>query len=124
MTSYEETYRELGMEFDADRVKGPYNVHDDGHDSDDGHESDDPKLNSLAQPAQSSQPPPAHRDKDVEDYFVAMSKAKVPMFEGSANPDKADKWFGQIEEILVLLKVPEPLKPEVVTPFLEGEAKV
>ncbi|KAL3515981.1 hypothetical protein ACH5RR_022883 [Cinchona calisaya] len=39
MASHEKTHKEPEVEFDVDRVEGPYDVHDDGH------RSDDPELN-------------------------------------------------------------------------------
>ncbi|KAL3506557.1 hypothetical protein ACH5RR_031939 [Cinchona calisaya] len=95
MASHEETHKELEVQFDTDRVEGPYGMHDDGQ------ESDDPKLNrptggflsdacrvaliqqSLVQLAHHPQPSPTRREKDVEKCFVVMSKIGVSMFDGA-----------------------------------------
>ncbi|KAL3504344.1 hypothetical protein ACH5RR_034185 [Cinchona calisaya] len=60
---------------------------------------------SLDQSAKRPQPPPVHRENDLEDYFVVISKIGVPFFERGVDIDKAVKWFGWIEEVLALLKV-------------------
>ncbi|KAL3512846.1 hypothetical protein ACH5RR_025563 [Cinchona calisaya] len=107
MASHEETLRKLEVEFDVDWAEGPFDMYDDGH------ESDDPNLN----------PSSAYREKDLEEYFVTMSKIGVPTFEGGIDLDKADKWFGQIKKIRVLLKISKLLKLQEVTHFLERNAK-
>ncbi|KAL3524669.1 hypothetical protein ACH5RR_013041 [Cinchona calisaya] len=41
-----------------------------------------------------------------------MSEIGMPIFDEGVDLDKAKKWFGMIEEIMVLLKALEPLKPQ------------
>ena len=47
-----------------------------------------------------------------------MKKVQVPTFDGSPNPDKTEKWLGEVETKFKLLQVPEEVKHEIITPFL------
>ncbi|KAL3537657.1 hypothetical protein ACH5RR_001023 [Cinchona calisaya] len=116
MASYEETRIELEGESDADQVKRPYNVFDDGYGGFLGGYLVESGSSSLT-----SSSSLAHCEKDVEDCYVAIIKIRVPTFEEGIDPDKANKWFGQFEEILALLKIPKPLKPQLITSFPEGK---
>ena len=47
---------------------------------------------------------------------------QVPTFDGSLNPDKAEKWLGEVEANLKLFQVPKEVKHEIITPFLARDA--
>ncbi|XP_075475646.1 uncharacterized protein LOC142508408 [Primulina tabacum] len=51
-----------------------------------------------------------------------MVKNRVPTFDGNPDPEVGHNWLKNVENKLHLLEIPEELKVEVVTPFLEDRA--
>ncbi|KAL3506958.1 hypothetical protein ACH5RR_032340 [Cinchona calisaya] len=69
-----------------------------------------------------SNPQPQPEAKDVDYYYRAITKIHIPTFEGRHDPDEAERWLGQIEENLELLKVPDEYRVPIVKPYLVGDA--
>ncbi|XP_073294486.1 uncharacterized protein [Primulina huaijiensis] len=55
--------------------------------------------------------------------IVAATLNRVPTFNENPDPEVSHNWFKNVESQLHLLEVPEELRVEVVTPFLEDRAR-
>ncbi|XP_075473995.1 uncharacterized protein LOC142505057 [Primulina tabacum] len=53
----------------------------------------------------------------------SWTKNRVPTFDGNLDPEVSHNWLKNVETQLHLLEIPEELKVEVVTPFLEYWAR-
>nr|XP_027099053.1 uncharacterized protein LOC113718341 [Coffea arabica] len=51
-----------------------------------------------------------------------MKRVHVPIFDGTPDPDLAEKWLDEIENNFALLQVPEEMTHLIFKPFLVGEA--
>ncbi|XP_027103197.2 uncharacterized protein [Coffea arabica] len=51
-----------------------------------------------------------------------MKRVHVPTFDGTPDPNLAEKWLDEIEINFTLLQVPEEMKHLIIKPFLVGEA--
>ncbi|XP_073314731.1 uncharacterized protein [Primulina huaijiensis] len=54
---------------------------------------------------------------------TGVQKNRVPTFDGNPDPEVSHNWLKNVESQLHLLEVPEGLKEEVVTPFLDDRAR-
>ncbi|XP_073309906.1 uncharacterized protein [Primulina huaijiensis] len=54
---------------------------------------------------------------------IPQGRNRVPTFDGNPDPEVSHNWLKNVESQLHLLEVPEGLKVEVVTPFLEDRAR-
>ncbi|KAL3535074.1 hypothetical protein ACH5RR_003535 [Cinchona calisaya] len=131
MDSYEKTHRELEVEFNANQVERPYDVHDDGH------ESEDPKLNVPIGAFLGDACRAVRRQKDKEIVRTSLPPSNLSAMASiitQAFQTVIQQSLGQpaqhpqplptchekdVEECFV----PEPLKPQVVTHFLEEKTK-
>nr|XP_027086619.1 uncharacterized protein LOC113708357 [Coffea arabica] len=63
-----------------------------------------------------------HGQGGTQSYYEKMKRVHVSTFDGTPNPDLAEKWLDEIENNFALLQVPEEIKHLIVKPFLVGEA--
>ncbi|XP_073022245.1 uncharacterized protein [Primulina eburnea] len=75
-----------------------------------------PNGNGNQQP----QPPPAQNG--IKYHYESLRKNRCPVFKGDADPESSQNWLKSVETQLRLLEIPEALKVEVITPFLEDKA--
>ncbi|XP_073033916.1 uncharacterized protein [Primulina eburnea] len=75
-----------------------------------------PNGNGNQQP----QPPPAQNG--IKYHYESLRKNRCPVFKGDADPESSQNWLKSVETQLRLLEIPEALKVDVITPFLEDKA--
>nr|XP_027076961.1 uncharacterized protein LOC113700701 [Coffea arabica] len=63
-----------------------------------------------------------HGQGGTQSYYEKMKRVHVPTFDGTPDPDLAEKWLDEIENNFALLQVPEEMKHLIVKPFLVREA--
>ena len=56
----------------------------------------------------------------LKNHFESLRKARAPNFEGTADPEKAEKWIGELETNFSMLEVPEGFKVEWSFPVQLG----
>ena len=59
----------------------------------------------------------------LKNHFESLRKARAPNFEGGSEPEKAEKWIGELETNFRMLEVPEEFKAELASSFLTGEGE-
>ncbi|XP_075489572.1 uncharacterized protein LOC142528410 [Primulina tabacum] len=76
---------------------------------------------------QDENPPPPPRvnlsQEDMMAIATILRRNRVPTFDGNPDPEVSHNWLKNVESQLHLLEVPEELRVEVVTPFLEDRAR-
>ena len=66
---------------------------------------------------------PNQNGGSLKTHFESMRKARAPNYEGGADPEKAEKWVGELETNFRMLEVPEGFKAELAASFLTGEGE-
>ncbi|XP_073273305.1 uncharacterized protein [Primulina huaijiensis] len=80
-------------------------------------------LQGIVNPlANAIQPPPELQPRGIKYHYESLRKNRVPTFDGNPDPEVSHNWLKNVESQLYLLEVPEELRVEVVTPFLEDRA--
>ncbi|XP_073041882.1 uncharacterized protein [Primulina eburnea] len=73
--------------------------------------------------ANAIQPPHEPHPRGIKYHYESLRRNRVPTFDENPNPEVGDNWLKNVESQLHLLEVPEELRVEVVTPFLEDRAR-
>ncbi|XP_073061882.1 uncharacterized protein [Primulina eburnea] len=73
--------------------------------------------------ANAIQPPPEPQPCGIKYHYESPRRNQFPTFYGNPDPEVSHNWLKNVESQLHLLEVPEELRVEVVTPFLEDRAK-
>ncbi|XP_073037253.1 uncharacterized protein [Primulina eburnea] len=80
-------------------------------------------LQGIVNPiANDIQPPQEPQPRGIKYHYESLIKNRVPTFDGNPDPKVSHNWLKNVETQLHLLEVPEGLRVEVVTPFLEHRA--
>ena len=66
---------------------------------------------------------PNQNGESLKNHFESMRKARAPNFEGGSDPEKAEKWVGELETNFRILEVPEGFKAELAASFLTREGE-
>ncbi|XP_075500155.1 uncharacterized protein LOC142538742 [Primulina tabacum] len=81
-------------------------------------------LQGMVNPiANAIQPSPEPQPRGIKYYYESLRKNRVPTFDGNPDPEVSHNWLKNVEAQLHLLEVPEGLRVEFVTPFLEDRAQ-
>lgn len=67
-------------------------------------------------------PPPPPPQNEIKYHYESLRRKQVPTFNDNTDPETSHNWLKQIETQLQLLEVPEELKMNVITSFLEDKA--
>ncbi|XP_073033805.1 uncharacterized protein [Primulina eburnea] len=73
--------------------------------------------------ANAIQPPQEPQPRGIKYHYESLRRNRVPTFDGNPDPEVSHNWLKNVETQLHLLEVPEELRVEVVTPFLEDRAR-
>ncbi|XP_073046258.1 uncharacterized protein [Primulina eburnea] len=73
--------------------------------------------------ANAIQPPQEPQPRGIKYHYESLRRNRVPTFDGNPDPEVSHNWLKNVETQLHLLEIPEELKVEVVTPFLEDRAR-
>ncbi|XP_075515776.1 uncharacterized protein LOC142550587 [Primulina tabacum] len=73
--------------------------------------------------ANAIQPPQEPQPRGIKYHYESLRRNRVPTFHGNPHPEVSHNWLKNVESQLHLLEVPEELRIEVVTPFLEDRAR-
>ncbi|XP_073064068.1 uncharacterized protein [Primulina eburnea] len=73
--------------------------------------------------ANAIQPPPEPQPCGIKYHYESLRRNRVPTFDGNPNPEVSYNWLNNVETQLHLLEIPEELRVEVVTLFLEDRAR-
>ncbi|XP_075497112.1 uncharacterized protein LOC142534091 [Primulina tabacum] len=73
--------------------------------------------------AKAIQPPQEPQQRGIKYHYESLRRNRVPTFDGNPDPEVSHNWLINVESQLHLLEVPEELRVEVVTPFLEDRAR-
>ncbi|XP_073024303.1 uncharacterized protein [Primulina eburnea] len=73
--------------------------------------------------ANAIQPPQEPQPRGIKYHYESLRRNRVPTFDGNPDPQVSHNWLKNVETQLQLLEIPEELKVEVVTPFLEDRAR-
>ncbi|XP_073309893.1 uncharacterized protein [Primulina huaijiensis] len=81
-------------------------------------------LQGIVNPlANAIQPPPEPQPRGIKYHYESLRRNRVSTFDGNPDPEVSHNWLKNVESQLNLLEVPEELRVEVVTPFLEDRAR-
>ncbi|XP_073298523.1 uncharacterized protein [Primulina huaijiensis] len=81
-------------------------------------------LQGIVNPiANAIQPPSEPQLRGIRYHYESLRKNRVPTFDGNPDPEVSHNWLKNVEAQLHLLEVPEELRVEVVTLFLEDRAR-
>ncbi|XP_075475598.1 uncharacterized protein LOC142506883 [Primulina tabacum] len=84
----------------------------------------DAMLQGIVYPnANAIKPPPEPQPRGIKYHYESLRRNRVPTFDGNPDPEVSHNWLKNVETQLHLLEIPEELKVEVVTPFLEDRAR-
>ncbi|XP_073041950.1 uncharacterized protein [Primulina eburnea] len=73
--------------------------------------------------ANAIQPPQETQPHGIKYHYESLRRNRVPTFDGNPDPEVSHNWLKNVETQLHLLEIPEELRVEVVTPFLEDRAR-
>ncbi|XP_073056935.1 uncharacterized protein [Primulina eburnea] len=73
--------------------------------------------------ANAIQPPQEPQPRGIKYHYESLRRNRVPTFDGNPDPEVSHNWLKNVETQLYLLEIPEELRVEVVTPFLEDRAR-
>ncbi|XP_073041820.1 uncharacterized protein [Primulina eburnea] len=76
-----------------------------------------------AQLANAIQPPQEPQPRGIKYHYESLRRNRVPTFDGNPDLEVSHNWLKNMETQLHLLEIPEELRVEVVTPFLEDRAR-
>ncbi|XP_073130856.1 uncharacterized protein [Henckelia pumila] len=68
-------------------------------------------------------PPPPPAQQGTKYHYESLRKNKAPTFDRSSDPEVGQNWLKNMETQLRLLEIPEGVKVNVVTPFLEDKSR-
>ncbi|XP_073307141.1 uncharacterized protein [Primulina huaijiensis] len=81
-------------------------------------------LQRIVNPiANAIQPPPEPQPRGIKYHYESLRRNRVPIFDGNPDPEVSRNWLKNVETQLHLLEIPEELRVEVVTSFLEDWAR-
>lgn len=66
---------------------------------------------------------PRQAEDGMRSSYERLRKAGMPSFEGTTNPELAEKWLKDLEKNFRVLEVKEEMKGELAVSFLTGEAE-
>ncbi|XP_075504504.1 uncharacterized protein LOC142541946 [Primulina tabacum] len=73
--------------------------------------------------ANAIQPPQEPQPRGIKYNYESLRRNRVPTFDGNPDPEVSHNLLKNVETQLHLLEIPEELRVEVVTPFLEYRAR-